>query len=111
MATALRPIAHEDRLSLVEHLDELRTRLIICLLVFFAAGAVCFWQNDAILEIMDRPLEESAFTEEQRRSAGARRRVPAGPEAALPADRGALAHIGAVGGRGCGGALTGGGDG
>ncbi len=62
MATALRPIAHDDRLSLVEHLDELRTRLIICLVVFFAAGAVCFWQNDAILEIMDRPLEESAFT-------------------------------------------------
>ena len=30
MATALRPIRHEDRLSLVEHLDELRTRLIIC---------------------------------------------------------------------------------
>ena len=26
----LRPIRHEDRLSLVEHLDELRTRLIIC---------------------------------------------------------------------------------
>jgi sec-independent protein translocase protein TatC len=64
MATALRPIAHEDRLSLVEHLDELRTRLIICLVVFFAAGAVCFWQNDTILEIMDRPLEESAFTED-----------------------------------------------
>ena len=26
----VRPIGHEDRLSLVEHLDELRTRLIIC---------------------------------------------------------------------------------
>jgi sec-independent protein translocase protein TatC len=63
MATALRPIQHEDRLSLVEHLDELRTRIIICLVVFVAAFAVCFWQNDAILEIMDRPLERSAFTE------------------------------------------------
>ena len=62
MATALRPIAHEDRLSLVEHLDELRTRIIICLVAFIAAFAVCFWQNDAILEIMDRPLEQSAFT-------------------------------------------------
>ena len=37
MATALRPIAHEDRLSLVEHLDELRTRLIICLVAFVVA--------------------------------------------------------------------------
>jgi sec-independent protein translocase protein TatC len=61
MATALRPIAHEDRLSLVEHLDELRTRIILCLVVFVAAFGLCFWQNDGILEIMDRPLEKSAF--------------------------------------------------
>ncbi len=63
MATALRPIAHEDRLSLVEHLDELRTRIIICLAGFLVAFAFCFWQNDAILEILDRPLEKSAFTQ------------------------------------------------
>jgi sec-independent protein translocase protein TatC len=62
MATALRPIQHDDRLSLVEHLDELRTRLIICLVVFLGAFAICFWQNDRILDIMDRPLESSAFT-------------------------------------------------
>jgi sec-independent protein translocase protein TatC len=61
MATALRPIAHEDRLSLVEHLDELRTRIIICLVGFLVAFGVCFWQNDLILEILDRPLEKSAF--------------------------------------------------
>jgi len=62
MATALRPIAHEDRLSLVEHLDELRTRIIICLAAFVVAFGFCFWQNDKILEILDRPLEKSAFT-------------------------------------------------
>jgi sec-independent protein translocase protein TatC len=62
MATALRPIQHDERLSLVEHLDELRTRLIICLVVFLGAFAFCFWQNDRILDIMDRPLEKSAFT-------------------------------------------------
>ena len=62
MATALRPIGHEDRLSLVEHLDELRTRIIICLVFLVAAFAFCFWQNDRILDIMDRPLEKSAFT-------------------------------------------------
>jgi sec-independent protein translocase protein TatC len=61
MATALRPIGHDDRLSLVEHLDELRTRIIISLVLFCAAFAVCFWQNDRILNIMDRPLEKSAF--------------------------------------------------
>jgi sec-independent protein translocase protein TatC len=63
MATALRPIAHEDRLSLVEHLDELRTRIIICLVGFLIAFGFCFWQNDTILEILDRPLEKSAFQE------------------------------------------------
>jgi sec-independent protein translocase protein TatC len=61
MATALRPISHDDRLSLVEHLDELRTRIILSLVVFVGAFAVCFWQNDRILDIMDRPLEKSAF--------------------------------------------------
>jgi sec-independent protein translocase protein TatC len=64
MATALRPIHHDDRLSLVEHLDELRTRLILCLVAFLAAFALCFWQNDRILDIMDRPLEKSAFTKD-----------------------------------------------
>src|SRR5215217_7115983 len=57
MATALRPIGYEDRLSLVE----LRTRIIISLVFFLAAFAFCFWQNDRILDIMDRPLEKSAF--------------------------------------------------
>jgi sec-independent protein translocase protein TatC len=58
---ALRPVAHDDRLSLVEHLDELRTRLMICLGAFLVCFAVCFWQNGAILHIMNRPLEKTAF--------------------------------------------------
>ena len=61
MATALRPISHDDRLSLVEHLDELRSRIIICLVIVSGAFAICFWQNDRILDIMDRPLQKSAF--------------------------------------------------
>jgi sec-independent protein translocase protein TatC len=61
MATALRPIGHEDRLSLVEHLDELRSRIIVSLVIFVGVFAFCFWQNDRILDIMDRPLEKSAF--------------------------------------------------
>jgi sec-independent protein translocase protein TatC len=56
---AIRPIGHEDRLSLIEHLDELRTRLILCVAVFTVAFAFCYWQNDAILEIVNRPIEST----------------------------------------------------
>ena len=61
MATKLKPIAHEDRLSLVEHLDELRTRLIICIVAFSVCFGVAIWQNDILLDIINRPLENSAF--------------------------------------------------
>lgn len=52
----MRPVAHEDRLTLVEHLDELRTRIVVCLVVFGVALALCFWQNDVLLEIAAAPL-------------------------------------------------------
>lgn len=52
----MRPVSHEDRLTLVEHLDELRTRIVVCLLVFGVALALCFWQNELLLEIASAPL-------------------------------------------------------
>jgi len=52
----IRPISHEDRLSIVEHLDELRTRLVICVVAFVATWAVTMWQNDLVLSIVNRPL-------------------------------------------------------
>ena len=61
MASTLRPIRHEDRLSLVEHLDELRTRLIICVTAFVVCFGVCLWQDDFILDVINRPLEDTAF--------------------------------------------------
>ena len=54
----LRPIAHDARLSVVEHLDELRTRLIVCALAFGAAWALTGWQNHRVLEIVNRPLPD-----------------------------------------------------
>ena len=41
---------------MVEHLDELRSRLIVCALVFGVALALCFWQNSLLLEIANGPL-------------------------------------------------------
>src|SRR3954449_10832237 len=59
MARRLRPVAHEDRLSLVEHLTELRVRLIICLVAVCATTALCMWQNHTVLDILNRPLEQT----------------------------------------------------
>lgn len=60
MATRLKPIGHEDRLSLIEHLDELRTRVIICVVTFVIVGGICLWQDDAILRIINQPLADTA---------------------------------------------------
>src|SRR4051812_18641345 len=59
MATALRkPIGHEDRLSLIEHLDELRSRLIICVGILVVAFSLCAWQNGRLLDIINKPLDK-----------------------------------------------------
>jgi sec-independent protein translocase protein TatC len=52
----MKAVSHEDRLTLVEHLDELRTRIVVCLVVFGVALALCFWQNNLLLEIANGPL-------------------------------------------------------
>ena len=57
MATAIRPIGHEDRLSLVEHLDELRTRLIISGAVLIVVFGFCLWQNHRLLHVLNKPLQ------------------------------------------------------
>ena len=57
MATAIRPIGHEDRLSLVDHLDELRTRLIVSAAALGIAFGFCLWQNHSLLHIINKPLQ------------------------------------------------------
>src|SRR5579875_2045570 len=55
-ARLLRPIGHDDRLSMVEHLDELRTRLIVCLALLSVAFAVCFVFTHALIGVLNRAL-------------------------------------------------------
>jgi len=52
----LKPADFDDRLTLVEHLDELRTRIIVCGFVLVIAIGLCFWQNAELLEIANQPL-------------------------------------------------------
>ncbi len=58
MARRVKAVSHDDRLTLVEHLDELRNRLIVCIAVFGVALALCFWQNHLLLEIAAGPLPD-----------------------------------------------------
>jgi sec-independent protein translocase protein TatC len=56
LAAALAPIDHQDRLSVVGHLDELRTRMIVSLLAIAVAFGLCFWQNHRLLHLINAPL-------------------------------------------------------
>jgi sec-independent protein translocase protein TatC len=58
MAKVLRPVNHDARLSLVEHLDELRTRLIVSIGALIVAFGVCFWQNHRLLNLLERPIHK-----------------------------------------------------
>ena len=54
------PIGHDDRLSIVDHLDELRTRLFVTLGVLVVAFGICFWQNGPLLDVLNRALPHTA---------------------------------------------------
>jgi len=62
VASTLRPIGHEDRLSIVDHLDELRTRLIISGVALVIAFGFCFWQNQRLLDALNRALPDTPAT-------------------------------------------------
>jgi sec-independent protein translocase protein TatC len=57
MVSAIRTIGHEERLTLIDHLDELRTRLILSGAVLAVVFGVCLWQNHALLNVINKPLK------------------------------------------------------
>ena len=62
MPKRLRPIGHEDRLSVVDHLDEFRNRLIVCLAMLAVVFAACFWQSPRLLDVLNQPLKHLSST-------------------------------------------------
>src|SRR3954466_4951882 len=64
-----RAISHEARLPLLAHVDELRMRLIVSAVVLAVAFAFAFWQNHAVLNVLNRPLA-SATSATLKRSHG-----------------------------------------
>ena len=63
MPIAIRRVTHDDQLTLVGHLDELRSRIIVSLVAVAIAFGFCFWQNNALLHLINRPLAQQ--TEQQ----------------------------------------------
>jgi sec-independent protein translocase protein TatC len=52
----IKPIGHEDELSVVGHLDELRSRMMVALAAFLVAFGLTTWQSDLVLAIVNAPL-------------------------------------------------------
>jgi sec-independent protein translocase protein TatC len=52
----LRAAKFDEQMTLVEHLDELRNRLIVSAAVLVVACGLCFWQNHLLLDIANKPL-------------------------------------------------------
>ena len=52
----IKPIGHEEQLPVVDHLDELRSRLIVVGAAFLVAFGLTTWQSDLVLEILNAPL-------------------------------------------------------
>lgn len=59
---ALRPVAADARLTLVEHLGELRSRLFTCIAIVVVAFAVTYWQNERVLDVVNEPLKNAQVT-------------------------------------------------
>ncbi len=55
----VKALSYDDEVSLVEHLDELRARVVVSLSVFGVAFALCFWQSHLLLELANGPLPSS----------------------------------------------------
>ena len=71
----VRMAAHDERLSVVDHLEELRRRLFVCLGALVVAFGLCLWQSHLILHIINQPLAK------QTRSQVAQGRGPQGQAA------------------------------
>jgi sec-independent protein translocase protein TatC len=102
-------ISHDTRLPLLAHVDELRMRLIVSVATLAVAFGFAFWQNHALLNVLNHPLAnatagalehsrgplaQSARTQAALRLALSRQRVAFGllaRESTRPAERRALA--------------------
>src|SRR5882672_4980505 len=56
------------QMSFLEHLDELRTRLIRSMIFVFAAAMLCWFVSDRIYNFLARPVQRALAAAQQHRS-------------------------------------------
>ncbi len=95
MGVIAAPIAHDQRLSLVEHLDELRWRVLISVTALLLAFGLALWQNNALLEVLNRPLTHATANAARHSSGpiGEQARFQSAQRDALRANAAALARL------------------
>ena len=54
----MKPAKFDERMTLVEHLDELRNRIIFSGVFLVIAIVVCFWQDALLLDIANDPIND-----------------------------------------------------
>src|SRR5919199_2840303 len=52
----IRRMQHDESATLVDHLGELRARIVASLAAFGVALALCFWQNHLLLDLLRTPI-------------------------------------------------------
>src|SRR3954451_22922694 len=57
-AFPLGAVAHGERLTLTEHLGELRVRLLLSVAVLTVLFAGCLWQSRSLLHVLNVPLAQ-----------------------------------------------------
>jgi hypothetical protein len=57
-AFPLRAVAHDERLTVTEHLTELRARLLVSVAVLAVLFAGCLWQSRPLLRVLNAPLAQ-----------------------------------------------------
>ena len=52
----VRRLEHDEEVTVVEHLDELRNRLIVSLLCLAVVFSVAFWRHEDLIKLLLRKL-------------------------------------------------------
>ncbi len=60
-------VGHDDRLTLIEHLDELRSRLVVCAFALVAGVIVAIIFNRLVFHLLLRPLDQLNVPESARK--------------------------------------------